>query len=339
MDRASSSNGSPITETRQGAFPSGLCGVCPLAANCDVLGTDHQCGTISLLPGDIQPGTPLGWEWIAHERGLDLRLVGHFVSPVIPQAIPRICPQEAAGIATQGVPYVAVGLQGVLHANGTRVRSRQEIIVAGKLDPSVPVILVMAGKDATMSLLGNARSELIASIAEAGYDLVLAPHFSVWDGHSPFHNRTQIVNCDRFASDLAAADIPTIPVAAWYRETDMRDLAKAVNANPSIRVMWIDWQTIPGGQTAWERALHEFDQFAAMVPGVRFIINGVGSTRRESLWERDSVLAVISSREFVRNVCANRGPEAGEKAREAILEFLAEPQLARVPPARARLAP
>ena len=335
MDRVSNSNGSPITETRQGAFPSGLCGVCPLAANCDVLGTEHQCGTIPRLPGDIQPGTPLGWEWIAHDGGLDLRLVGHFESPVIPRAIPRICPQEAAGIATQGVPYVAVGLQGVLRANGTRVRSRQKIVEAGKLDPSVPVVLVMAGKDATMSLLGNARSELIASIAEAGYDLVLAPHFSVWNGHSPFHNRTQIVNCDRFASDLAAADIPTIPVAAWYREVDMRDLAKAVNDNPTIRVMWIDWQTIPGGQSM-EPALREFDRFAAMVPGVRFIINGVGRTRRESLWERDSVLAVISSREFVSNVCGNCGPEAGERAREAILEFIAEPQLAAARSRRAR---
>lgn len=336
MDRVSSSNGSPITETRQGAFPSGLCGMCPLVANCDVLGTEHQCGTIPPREGNLQPGTPEALEWEERLGGFALRMAGAFEWLNLPRAIPRIQPQTAAGFATQDVSWAAVALRGVLHGDGKHVRSRREIVAAGRLDPAIHLMLVMAGDDATMSLLGNARSELIASIAEAGYDLVLAPHFSVWDGHSPFHNRVQIVYCDRYASALAQADVRTIPVAAWHRETDMRDLAKAVNANPSIRVMWIDWQTISCADTAWERALREFDQFLAMVPGVRFIINGVGRTRRESLWERDSVLAVISSREFVSNVCGNCGPEAGEKAREAIREFVHSPArpLPRSPRAR-----
>lgn len=335
MGRVSSSNGSPITETRQGAFPSGLCGVCPLAAHCDVLGTEYQCGTILPRDGNLQPGTPEALEWEERLGGFALKMAGAFEWLNLPRAIPRIYPQNAAGIATRDVSWAAVALGDVLRGGGKCVRSRQEIVAAGSLDPAIHLVLMMAGEDAAMSLLGSAPPELIASIAEAGYDLVLAPHFSVWDGHSPFHNRVQIVYCDRYASALAQAEIPTIPVAAWYREVDMRDLAGAVNANPSIRVMWLDWQTIPQGQTAWERALHELDQFAAMVPGVRFIINGVG-TRRESLWERDSVLAVVSSHEFFGSVCANRGPEAGERAREAILEFIAEPQLAAARSRRAR---
>ena len=335
MGRVSSSIGSPITKEPQGAFLSGLCDVCPLRIGCDARGRAQQCATIPLLEGDIQPGTPEAQEWEDYLGGFDIRMAGAFESLNLPWAIPRIGSQNAVENATRGVSWVAVSLKEALRDNGKRVLARSDI-VNDRLDPDTHIMLVMAGKDKddVMSSLGNAPSGLIASIAEAGYDLVLAPHFSVWDGHSPFHNRVQIVYCDRYASALAQADIPTIPVAAWYREVDMRDLAGAVNANPSIRVMWLDWQTIPQGQTAWERALHELDQFAAMVPGVRFIINGVG-TRRESLWERDSVLAVVSSHEFFGSVCANRGPEAGERAREAILEFIAEPQLAaRFPRAR-----
>ena len=323
MDRVSSSNGSLVANIGQAALPSD-CQVCPLRVDCGIRGTVHQCAAIPLVPNDIQPGTPEAQEWEECLGGFDLRMVGAFESVNIPQAIPRIQPETTAEFATQDLSWVAVSLKGVVPKMGIRARSRQEIVDAGKLAPDIHIMLVMTNKDAIMSSLGNARSKLVASIANAGYDLVLAPLFSVWKGHSPFHNRTQIVYSDRFASDLAAADIPTIPGAAWYPGTDMRDLAEAVNANPSIRVMWLDWQTIPCGQ-AWERALHEFDQFAAMVPGVRFIINGV-ATRRESLWKQDSVLAVISSHEFFENVCANRGPEAGEKAHEAILEFIAEPQ-------------
>ena len=324
MDRVSGSNGSLIANIGQAALPSD-CQACPLRVGCNIRGTVRQCAAIPLVLDDIQPGTQEALEWEECLDGFDHRMVGAFESVNLPQAIPRIGFQSAAGNATRGISWVAVELEEALRDNGKRVLARADI-VRDRLDPDIHIVLVMAGKDAAMSSLGNARSELIASIADAGYDLVLAPLFSVWDGHSPFHNRTQIVYSDRFASDLAAADIPTIPGAAWYPGTDMRDLAEAVNANPSIRVMWLDWQTIPCGQ-AWERALHEFDQFAAMVPGVRFIINGV-ATRRESLWKQDSVLAVISSHEFFENVCANRGPEAGEKAHEAIIEFIAEPQWA-----------
>lgn len=326
MDRVSSSNGSPITETSQGAFPRELCGMCPLSANCDVRGREHQCGTIPLLDDDIQPGTTEALAWEESLGGFGLRMEGQFASPDLPQAIPRVYPQHAAGIATGDVTWMAVALGDVLRDDGKCVRSRREIVAAGRLDPAMHLVLVMASNDAVMSSLGNARSALTASIAEAGYDLVLAPHFSVWDGHSPFHNRTQIVYCDRYASALAQADIPTIPVAAWHREVDMRDLAAAVRANPSIRVMWLDWQTISCADTAWERALVELDQFAALVPDVRFIVNGVGKARRQCLWERRSVLAVISLHEFLSNVRTNRGPEAGEKAHEAIREFIAEPQ-------------
>ena len=335
MDRVSGSNGSLIANIGQAALPSD-CQACPLRVGCNIRGTVRQCAAIPLVLDDIQPGTQEALEWEECLDGFDHRMVGAFKSVNLPQAIPRIGFQSAAGNATRGISWVAVELEEALRDNGKRVLARADI-VRDRLDPDIHIVLVMAGKDAAMSSLGNARSELIASIADAGYDLVLAPLFSVWDGHSPFHNRTQIVYSDRFASDLAAADIPTIPGAAWYPGTDIYDLAEAVNANPSIRVMWLDWQTIPCGQAAWERALREFDEFAALVPGVSFIINGVGEVRRADLWKRGSVLAVISSQEFIGSVRKYGGGIDGAlAARDAIRAFIAEPQLAAARSSRAR---
>ncbi|MCY3505528.1 MAG: hypothetical protein OXH41_05135 [Chloroflexi bacterium] len=187
-------------------------------------------------------------------------------------------------------------------------------------------MLVMTGKDEDLARLGRSWRETVATVAMAGYDLVLSPAFSIWNDHSAFHNRVQLVRCDRFATVFAAAGVPTVPPAGWFRRADMYDLARAVQQNPSINLMWMDWQTVPHGR-AWEDLLGEFDEFASLVPNVRFIVNGVGASRRAALWEHASVACVISSGEFVSAVKQNSGPDAGLAARERLLAFVAEPQI------------
>ena len=324
MDRKSDSPGSPIADFYQMAFPSEACGACPLRVGCDLRGTALQCTSIPILEGEIQPESPDATLWMK-QFGHDLALgaQGQFASPRLPQAIPRLTRQKASGVAAQGLPWVAVALGQVLQGH-PRVLPKSEFIKSTGLDPATKIVLVMTGKDEDLSTLGDGQQDLIAAVAAAGYDLVLAPAFSVWDGYSGFHNRLQIVYCDRYATAFANAGIPTIFPAVWYRRADMYDLARAVRANPSIRALWLDWQTVSRGK-AWDRVLREFDELASLVPDVRFIINGVGE-RRSALWERGSVMSVISSGEVVGAVRKNRGSDGELSARARVLAFVAEPQ-------------
>ena len=325
MDRKSDSPGSPIADFYQMAFPSEACGTCPLRVGCDLRGTALQCTSIPILEGEIQPESPDATLWMK-QFGHDLALgaQGQFASPRLPQAIPRLTRQKAAGVAAHGLRWVAVTLGEVLLQGPRRILAKSQFVESTGLDPATRVVLVMTGEDEFMSTLGDQPGALIAAVGAASYDLVLAPAFSVWDGYSGFHNRIQIVFCDRYATAFAMAGIATIFPAVWYRRADMYDLARAVRANPSIRALWLDWQTVSHGK-AWDRVLREFDELASLVPDVRFIINGVGE-RRSALWERDSVMCVISSGEVVAAVRQNRGSDGELSARARVLAFVAEPQ-------------
>ena len=326
MDRKSDSPGSPIADFHQMAFPSAACGACPLQVGCDLRGTALQCTSIPILEGDIQPESPDATLWMK-QFGNDLALggQGQFASPRLPQAIPRLTRQKAAGVAALGLRWVAVTLGEVLLRGQRRILAKSQFIESTELDPATRVVLVMTGEDECMSTLGAEPGALIAAVGAASYDLVLAPAFSVWDGYSGFHNRVQIVYCDRYATAFANAGVPTIYPAVWYRRADIFDLAAAVRQNPSIRMLWLDLQTASHGK-AWDHVLREFDELARLLPDVGFIIYGVGESRRPDLWERDSVVSVISSGEFISAVRQNRGPDAGLAARQRVLAFMAEPQ-------------
>ncbi len=325
MVQPSSSHGSPVADSHQLILFSDRCESCPLRVGCDLRGTSRQCAWIRTPEGDIQPCTLEATACVRQLGDLIPWAEGQFATQHLPRAIARVAAQPAAGVATEGLTWVAATLTEVVGRSKRHPLSKAKFIERAGLARGTKVVLVMTGKDEVLARLGSSWRETVATVATAGYDLLLSPAFSVWNDHSAFHNRVQLVRCDRFATAFAAAGVPTVPPAGWFRRADMYDLARAVRQNPSINLMWMDWQTVPRGR-AWEDLLREFDEFASLVPDVRFIVNGVGTSRRAALWERDSVACVISSGEFTSAVRQNRGPDAAFAARERILAFVAEPQ-------------
>ncbi len=325
MGQLSNSHGSPVTDAHQLILFNEQCDSCPLRVGCDLRGTSRQCAWIHTPEGDIQPCTPEAAACMRQLGDLTLRAEGHFASPRLPQAITRVAAQPAAGIAVEGLAWVAVTLTEVVGRSKRHLLSKAKFIERAGLAPATRIVLVMTGKDEDLSRLGSSWRETAAAVSAAGYDLVLSPAFSIWNDHSAFHNRVQLVHCDRYATAFASAGVQTIPSAGWFRRADMYDLARAVRRNPAIQLMWLDWQAVPQGR-AWRHVLREFDEFASLLPNVRFIVNGVGASRRAALWERTSVACVTSSGEFVSAVRQNRGLAAGIAARERILAFVAEPQ-------------
>jgi len=317
-------------EEYQLAFVRDSCTSCEGHGGCPYTGTTYQCWAVPVLERDVQPGTPEWDHWAQQLDGFDIRVQGTFASLVLPEAIPQVAVQRAAGLATHGLPWVALPLADLLQGKGTRIRSKDAIIKSVGMDRRIRTVVVMTGTDEVLSTLGGVARTLVASIKASGHDLILAPCFSIWDDHSPSHNRVQLAYIDRFGTALAEAGIQTVPAVCWHESADLYDFAAAVNANPSIRTLWLDWQTVPPGRK-WRRALRNLDEFASLVHGVRFIINGV-SERRQDLWERDYVMSLISFHEFMSAVRQNRGPGAGLAAWERILAFMAEPQRYRPPP-------
>ena len=181
MDSKSDSPESPIADFYQMAFPSAECGACPLRVGCDLRGTALQCTSIPILEGDIQPGSPDATLWMK-QFGHDVALggQGQFASPRLPQAIPRLTRQKAAGVAAHGLRWVAVTLGEVLLRRQRRILAKSQFIESTGLDPATRVALVMTGEDECMSTLGDEPGALIAAVGAASYDLVLAPAFSVW---------------------------------------------------------------------------------------------------------------------------------------------------------------
>ena len=322
MGPRSCSRESPRGDEYQLAFARESCSSCDSHGGCPFGGTTYQCRAIPVLDGDLQPGSPEAAFWLQQLGGFDIRAQGPFGSPCLPGALPQVAPQRAAGHATQGLPWVALPLSPLLRERGGQIRSKEEIISATGMDTGIRTILVMTGQDETLSTLGRARGKLVASIRASGHDIVLAPCFSVWDDHSPFHNRVQMAYSDRFGSALAEAGVQTVPAVCWYESADLHDFAAAVNANPSVQTLWLDWQTVSHGPN-WRRVLRDLDKFARLVPHVRFIVNGV-SERRQDLWERDYVMSIISFHEFMSAVSQNRGADAGQAAQRNIRSFIAE---------------
>lgn len=322
MDPRSISRELHWSEEYQLAFTRDSCASCESHGGCPFSGTTYQCRAIPVLQDDIQPGSPEAHYWIRQLGGLDIRAQGQFAAPSLPGALPQVAVQHAAGPATRGVPWVALPLSQLLRSNGSQVSPKEEIIQRTGMDNDTLTILVMTGADAMLSTLSNDRNSLVASIRTSGHDLVLAPCFSIWDDHSPFHNRIQLAYIDRFGTALVEAGVRTVPAVCSYESADLHDFAAAMNANPSIETVWLDWQTVSHGRN-WRRALGNLDALSRLLPKVRFIINGV-SDRRQGLWERDYVMSLISFHEFMSAVSQNAGPEGWEAAQRNIQSFVHE---------------
>ena len=336
MDLRSCSHELHRGEEYQLAFTHDLCASCESQGGCPFTGTTYQCRAVPVLEGDIQPGSPEAHFWSQQLDGLDIRAEGSFADPLLPGALPQVAVQRAAGWATRGHAWIALPLADLLRARGSGFRSKEEVMESTGMDRRIRTVVVMTGADELLSTLGTAPSTLVPAIKASGHDLILAPSFSVWDDYSPYYNRIQLAYIDRFGTALAEAGIPTVPAVCWYETADLHDFAAAVNANPSIQTMWIDWQTVPPGRK-WRRVLRNLDEFASLVPHVRFVINGVRE-RRQDLWDRDYVMSVISFHEFMSAVRQHRGVEASQAVRQSVQSFIDEGDTWR-PTARPRISP
>ncbi|MGH3452521.1 MAG: DUF4417 domain-containing protein [Haloechinothrix sp.] len=197
------------------------------------------------------------------------------VDPAIPR-LPRFIPQVDAHDIPRldqdlSWPAYAVGLRRVISPDTVRPYPRFSggARAALGLAPGAMAVLVGYGEDPLVEAFWTRRRELIPAIAGQGWDLVLAPNYSMY-GNQP--RAEHLLNFRRnllVARDMAEAGIPAVPNIYWYRKEDLdRYLAWLADVAPAA--VAVNLQTF--------RTDRDWEQMA--LPGLAYLAGGLPAPTR-----------------------------------------------------------
>lgn len=201
-------------------------------------------------------------DWMADVGGT-LTLDGVRVPGPLPATLPAFIPQVASLPAAARLdeqlrwPAYAAGLRRILswrtHEIYPKLRGQQARQVLG-LAPGQLTVLACYGDDPLVEAYWTWRRArgFAAEIAAQGWDLVLAPNFSVY-GDQP--RAEHLINMRRSllaAAELAAAGVTAVPNLYWYRLEDLRRWADwAAAAGPPAVAVNTQTNRTPGDWGTW----------------------------------------------------------------------------------------
>lgn len=251
----------------EGAASAEACGRCPI-----------RCGSrIDIAGWMTDVGGTLAFD--------DLTVPGEF-----PPGLPRLIPQldgSAPGELDQQLHWgaYAVGLRRVFspatHTVLPRFRDR-DVHEVLELRPGQAAVLAGYGEDPLVEAFWTRRriEQLVEQIAAQGWDLVLAPNYSIFGNWPRIEHLLNMRRCLIIAAELATAGVPTLVNMYWFRLEDLK--------------RWVDWvaDTDPAGvavnvQTA--RHGTHYEEFiepglhwlaANLPPGPRVVLSGLSRTDR-----------------------------------------------------------
>jgi hypothetical protein len=262
----------------------------------------------------LQPDLPGWYRALRTTGGLEHRLVGHFADPQLPRIVHCVPPQAAVGFSVSRLSTVAVSLTHVLRPASSRVRSRAELLEAMNLPATTRLILVGSGRDHVMAPLFEEPALMATRIAEAGFDLVLSPAFSVWRGDPASMNRLLAVRSSDFACRLAARGSSVVPAAVWYQGCDLVNFVEAVRNHGSISTVWVDGGSWRGHQK--RAGLAELRLFLRLCPDVKVVLCGVLAP--EVVAAAPAEVEAFVGSTAMGALRANRGREAARRFRRRL---------------------
>jgi hypothetical protein len=216
---------------------------------------------------------------------------GRFVFPEVGRFVPMLDGTSTGAVLDAGLgwPAYALGLRRMISlASGEvmpvwRDRSAREVL--GLSDPAQLTVLVGYGTDPLVELLWTRRKQLGFGqvLADQGWDLVLAPNFSMY-GNQP---RTEhLLNFRRnllIAAELAGDGVPAVPNLYWFRLEDLDGIVSWVGDTHPVAVA-INLQTFrtdPDWQsTALPGLTYLAAGFAEVSPTTRVVLNGASRADR-----------------------------------------------------------
>jgi hypothetical protein len=223
---------------------------------------------------------------IDHLGGLDLvwrRPVRHPQPADLPDHLPVLVQAYADAV---DVPWVALHGGRVFGSAGRGITPKHRLPLrdAYRLGTHTKIALELYVEDRVLEGLWSSRQAIIRELPALGFDLILAPNFSVWRDHSRFEQLVQQRRAFAFYHELVEAGLPAVPDVGWSLfEPDGRLWAEWINGQPDLRAVSI----FCGGRKihAERRALRETVEDIALFhravrPEVTFILGGVHAPER-----------------------------------------------------------
>jgi hypothetical protein len=147
------------------------------------------------------------------------------------------------------------------------------------LQPDQHIWLVLFDKDPILERLWNESSVLLHEIADAQYDAVVAPSYSIW---LPRPRTELLYNLKRSLivfHALQQLHVPAIPRVAWVIEHDARRGARWAT-NPLLNVVAVDLMTFRTSAD-WRRQMDGLALFDRLTgENLRYLINGPSTLDR-----------------------------------------------------------
>jgi hypothetical protein len=217
---------------------------------------------------------------VQHLGGLEIAST-QLACPPLP-SLPKHLPVLVQAYADQvDLPWVALHGSRVLGVGGTgpTPKHRAGLRDAYRLGAETRIALELYVEDRVLEGLWARRHDVIRAIRDLGFDLVLAPNFSVWRDGCRVEQALQQKRSLAFFEELVAAGVPAVPdIGFSFFEPDGRLWADWVNDQVEITAVSV----FCGGRKihAERRALIETVEDIALLheavhPDVAFVMGGV----------------------------------------------------------------
>lgn len=143
----------------------------------------------------------------------------------LPTYIPQVDGHDVAGFdADLRWPAYGVGLRRVFSPDTHRIYPKfagVDAHVALGLAPGQLAVLVCFAEDPLVEAFWTDRRSLIPQIAAMGWDLVLAPNFSMYANQPRAEHLLNFRRNLLISTELADAGVPAVPNLYWFRKEDL----------------------------------------------------------------------------------------------------------------------
>jgi hypothetical protein len=142
------------------------------------------------------------------------------------------------------------------------------------LDPDKPLVLFLFGMDKYLERLWNHRRRFLPELADAGFDLIVAPSYSLWEPRPRPEHLYALKRSLLIFEALQALGASVIPRVAWSVTMDAERLASWAADSPAVSHVGIDLTTYKGVQAYAEQLelLERFDRLSGA--RLSYLING-----------------------------------------------------------------
>lgn len=208
-------------------------------------------------------------------------------TPALPPFIPQSDGSNVAHLqATVPARAWAIGLRRVFSERSWKVLPRFANCTNPKtllgMNPEQLAVLVGYGKDPLVEAFWSRRirDNLIATIAGQGWDLVLAPNFSMYGNWSRTAQLTSFRRNMLIAAEFADAGVTCAPNIYWYRLEDLRRYRDwALDTNPGL--LAVNLQTFQTPSDWNDMALSGLTWLAHNMPDtIHWVFTGGVTARR-----------------------------------------------------------